>query len=301
MKKYTLACSPPTTPRVFGASCKRENRARALETRPQDRARIPQAVGQNERGGGVVRKKPFRLGKMNESGPLEHLYRVQQLDLELDGFQAEELRIPDQLRDSRGEQERINNTLEDTEIELENVEKNVRQLEFDLTSTKDQVARNKVEQDKNAFNAKVQSQYENLIQQLSERVSDYEESLAPLYERRSALETRRGDLRGQHAELRPTIERLEGEDEARVNALREQHRALKEQRDALAASVDPRTLKEYEMIRKAKRGLGLVTIEAGRCTGCNMQLPVTVQQRAGSGKLPPVKCPSCGRFLYKQA
>ena len=28
-------------------------------------------------------------------------------------------------------------------------------------------------------------------------------------------------------------------------------------------------------------------------------LPVNVQQKAAQGKLPPVKCPSCGRFLAR--
>ena len=237
---------------------------------------------------------------MNESGPLERLYQVQQLDLDLDQLQTEEQRIPDALRDARVQQERINNTLEDTEIELESVEKNVRQLESDLASTKEQVARNKAEQEKNAFNSKVQSQYENVIQQLSERVSDYDETLAPLYDRRTRLEERRGDLRSQHAELRPSINSLEDQDELRIQGLREQQQNIRAKRDELAREVDSRLLKEYEMLRKAKRGQGIVMIEAGRCTGCNMQLPVTVQQRAATGKLPAVKCPSCGRFLLKQ-
>ncbi|AFZ65914.1 zinc ribbon domain-containing protein [Deinococcus peraridilitoris] len=236
---------------------------------------------------------------MNDSGPLERLYKVQQLDLQLDQLQAEELSIPQGLRDARAEQEQINNVLEDVEIELEHVGKNVRQLEQDLASTRDQVARNKGEQEKNAFNAKVQSQYENLIQQLSERATDYEESLAPLYERRGKLNERRTDLRSQHAELRPQIGQLEGEDEARVAGLREQQETIRKERDELASSIETRFLKEYEMIRKAKRGTGIVGIEAGRCTGCNMQLPVTVQQRVTTAKLPPVKCPSCGRFLIK--
>lgn len=238
---------------------------------------------------------------MSDSGPLELLYRVQQLDLDLDGLQAEEQQIPDALRDARAEQERINNSLEDAEIELEGVEKNIRRLEGDVASTKDQINRNKAEQEKNAFNPKVQSQYENVIQQLSERVTDFEEGLAPLYERRRELEATRTELRARHADLRPRMNALENEDEARVRTLRERGGSIREGRQQIAVNVEPRLLKEYELIRKAKRGLGIVRVEGGRCTGCNMQLPTTVQQRAALGKLPAVKCPSCGRFLVKPA
>ena len=236
---------------------------------------------------------------MNESGPLERLYRVQQLDLDLDRLQAEEGRVPDALEEARREQGRVNNLLEDAEIELESVEKQVRSLEGDLASTKEQIARSKAEQDKNAFDAKAQTQYQNRIQQLGDRITETEADVLPLYERRAALESRRGELRAQHRELRPKIAQMERDDEARVQNLQAQQTELRAGRDEQAGIIEPRLYKEYTMIRRAKRGLGIVPIENGRCTGCNMQLPVTVQQRAGTGKLPAVKCPSCGRFLFK--
>ncbi|ADV68078.1 zinc ribbon domain-containing protein [Deinococcus maricopensis] len=236
---------------------------------------------------------------MTQSGPLERLYRVQQLDLELDRLQGEEAGIPDALRDARAEQERINNALEDAEIELERVERQVRQTELDLGTTREQVERNRAEQEKNAFNAKVQSQYENLIQQLSERVTDYEETLAPLYERRETLTGTAAGLRGEHRALRPHLGGLEEQDEARVGALRAEADKIRAERDAIAAEIDRRLVKEYDLIRKAKKGLGIVPFTGGRCQGCNVNLPVNVQQRAAQGKLPAVKCPSCGRFLIK--
>lgn len=236
---------------------------------------------------------------MNESGPLERLYRVQQLDLDLDQLQAEEGRVPEVLEGARREQERVNNALEDAEIELEGVEKQVRTLEGDLASTKDQIARSKAEQDKNAFDPKAQTQYQNRIQQLGDRITETEGDVQPLYERRRALEERRGELRAHLRELRPQIAQMERDDEARVQGLQSQQAGVRAGRDQAANTIEPRLYKEYTMIRRAKRGLGIVPIENGRCTGCNMQLPVTVQQRAGTGKLPAVKCPSCGRFLFK--
>ncbi|WP_027480668.1 zinc ribbon domain-containing protein [Deinococcus pimensis] len=236
---------------------------------------------------------------MNESGPLERLYRVQQFDLELDRLHDEELRVPDGLREAREEQERVNNDLEDAEIELEGVERSIRQLESDLASTRDQIARARSEQEKNAFDPKAQTQYQNRIQQLEDRVTETDEGLAPLYERRTTLEGRRGALRGQHGTLRPRIADLEQQDEARVEGLRAQGEGARREREEMVSALDSRLVKEYELIRRSKKGLGIVPVEAGRCTGCNMQLPVTVQQRVATGRLPAVKCPSCGRFLVK--
>lgn len=238
---------------------------------------------------------------MNESGQLERLYQVQQLDLELDSLHGQESEISGELKDARAQQERINNDLEDAEIAQEGVEKQVRRLELDLGTTQEQIARNKAEQDKNATNAKMQSQYENVIQQLGERVSDYEESLAPLYERREALGGRATELRGEHRTLRPELAGLEDADEARIQGLRDEGRERREQRAKMATEIEPRLVKEYELIRRSKKGIGIVPFEGGRCKGCNVQLPTNVQQRAALGKLPAVKCPSCGRFLIKLA
>ena len=236
---------------------------------------------------------------MSESGQLEQLYRVQNLDIALDRLRDEEGQVSAELQAARSEQASINNRLEDAEIELEKVGKRVRQQELDLASSQEQVARNKTEQDRNATNAKLQSQYESVILQLSERVSDYQEALAPLREQQQELQQRSEALRGELRALRPTLSRLEDEDDARVQDLREQGEGARSERAGLIAQTEPKLVKEYELIRKGKKGIGIVSYTAGRCQGCNVQLPVNVQQRATSGKLPPVKCPSCGRILIK--
>ncbi|GAA5535134.1 zinc ribbon domain-containing protein [Deinococcus aluminii] len=236
---------------------------------------------------------------MSDTGPLQSLYRVQELDLELDRLRDEEASVPDALRDARAQQERLNNDLEDTEITLEGTEKQIRGLEQDLLGTREQITRAREEQEKNAFDARAQSQYGSRIQMLQERAEEMEEDLVPLRERQRDLTGKAGGLRGEHRALRPQLEELEAQDEARIQGLRDQGEGARQERARLVAGIDPRTVKEYDLIRKAKKGLGLVEIRGGRCTGCNVMLPVNVQQKAAQGKLPPVKCPSCGRFLIK--
>lgn len=236
---------------------------------------------------------------MTSSGPLERLYRVQQLDLELDRLQAEEARTPEALVEVRAESERLNNRLEDAEIELERLERQIRALEQDREHAREQVSHAKEEQQKNAYDARAQVQYQNRIQQLSDRVTETEESLAPLYERRSALQQTARSLRDEHRALRPRLAELETQDEARVQALRDEGSGTRAQRAELAGEIESRLVKEYDHLRKSKKGLGVVTFEGGRCQGCNVNLPLNIQQRAATGRLPAQKCPSCGRFLVK--
>ncbi|UBV42749.1 zinc ribbon domain-containing protein [Deinococcus taeanensis] len=236
---------------------------------------------------------------MSDTSPLRRLHRVQDLDLNLDRLRDEESNISEELRAARAEQERLNNALEDAEISLEGVEKQIRRVELDLSSVREQVTRAQDEQEKNAFDARAQSQYGSRIQMLSERADEMEEDLLPLREQQQALTQTAADLRAQHRALRPSLNSLEEQDEVRVQGLRDQGEADRQERAQLAGELDQRTMREYDMIRRAKKGLGVVEIKAGRCSGCNVNLPVNVQQKAAQGKLPPVKCPSCGRFLIR--
>ncbi|WP_291424442.1 zinc ribbon domain-containing protein [Deinococcus sp.] len=236
---------------------------------------------------------------MTDQTPLQRLHRVQELDLSLDRLRDEEANFPEALRAARAEQDRLNNELEETEITLEGVEKRVKQAEFDLTSVRDQIARAKEEQEKNAFDARAQSQYGSRLQQLEERLEEMEEDLAPLRERQRELTEKASGLREQHRTGRPGLAELEGADEKRIKGLHAQGENSRTERAELVGGLDSRTVKEYDQIRKAKKGLGLAEVKAGRCSACNVMLPVNIQQKVALGNIPPVKCPSCGRFLIR--
>ncbi len=58
---------------------------------------------------------------MSTTDALLHLYRVQELDLNLDRLRDEESHISEDLNTARQEQERLNNELEDAEILLDGI------------------------------------------------------------------------------------------------------------------------------------------------------------------------------------
>ncbi|MBB6097306.1 hypothetical protein HNR42_000720 [Deinobacterium chartae] len=230
---------------------------------------------------------------------LERLYRVQQMDTELDRLKDDETRIPGDLAEARREHAEISEALESHRRDLEATRKEINQNELELADYQDKLTKARDDQQKNAYDAKVQTQYENLIQQLGDRVSDLEEALEPLYARREQLEKGIAALEERAAALAPRLSNLEAMDDTRIGALRDEYQTKKSERDALANELDKRLAKEYEMIRKARKGLGVAAIMNGRCAACNMHLPITVQQRAATGALPAVKCPSCGRLLVR--
>ncbi|MFC6617826.1 hypothetical protein [Deinococcus radiophilus] len=111
--------------------------------------------------------------------PLAQLFEVQELDRQLDSLSAREAELPAELVELRREMDDLNNRLEDTEMVLERVESQTRTLDLDLKTTREQIERTRTEQEKNAFDARAQTQFGARLQQLSERAEEMEEDLAP--------------------------------------------------------------------------------------------------------------------------
>jgi predicted nucleic acid-binding Zn-ribbon protein len=83
---------------------------------------------------------------------------------------------------------------------------------------------------------------------------------------------------------------------ARMHELEGKINALKAERDKIAAGVRPDVLKRYGAIRM-RRGLAVVAVRGGTCTGCNMNLPpqlFNMLQRGTSLET----CPYCHRMVY---
>ncbi|HWG85460.1 MAG TPA: C4-type zinc ribbon domain-containing protein, partial [Deinococcales bacterium] len=139
--------------------------------------------------------------------------------------------------------------------------------------------------------------FENRIQQLSGRIEELEDASIPLVERMESLDGELKALEGQLAELAPRLADLESLDDARIADLRAQYDARAGDRAQAAQSVDNKLLREYDGIRRNRKGMGLVAVKGMKCGGCNVQLPLNVVQRVRSGAALQ-KCPSCGRILW---
>jgi predicted nucleic acid-binding Zn-ribbon protein len=72
---------------------------------------------------------------------------------------------------------------------------------------------------------------------------------------------------------------------------------LSAQREAAVAAVSPADLELYQSLRKSKRGLAVVRLEAEACAGCGVSPSSARVDSARSGQ-DIVQCGNCGRILY---
>ena len=228
---------------------------------------------------------------------LDKLSQVQLRDLDLDTLQEEKGRTPEDLVAARERKEALEAHLAQTEARFSEVRQEVNRNELEIKTLN--------ERRESAANAAIAAgptreaaQYQNQELQFATRVQELEDDTLPLMERMEGLEGEVAELKAALAELGPKLSELVQTEEARVAGVEEKISTLTDERNAAAENIDASLLKQYEQVRRAKRGVGVVPIvDNQRCGGCSMRLPIHVIQKAKTGKK-ITRCPSCGRILW---
>lgn len=227
---------------------------------------------------------------------IDKLFDVQARDLEIDALKTERGQTPQEFIDAKAVQENLERRRSDRQASLDEVKKQVRTNELELETLQ---ARRKTatEAALMATTAKEASQYQNQELQFATRLEELEGDTLPLMERVESLQADVEALEGELAEVTPQVEEMTEQEAQRVKAVDEKMAALKAERDKLAEGIDATLLKQYEQVRRSKRGVGLALVNGTQCGGCNVRLPIHVVQKVkkGSGI---TRCPSCGRILF---
>ena len=225
---------------------------------------------------------------------LELLGTIQAMDLELDKLRLDEDSVPAALRGARDDRDRLNTELEGVRAEHLATRKNLSAADLELKDLSAKRERSRADQ--RTGNAKEQSQYESVILQLSGRIEELENDSLPLVDKLDGLQSQIAALESNLHDLAPQLKQLEGLDEDRVVALRAEYDEKLFKRNTAAEDIDEKLLREYDSVRRARKGIGFVRVVAGSCAGCKSKLPANIAQRLKGGEF-PVKCPSCGRIL----
>ena len=122
---------------------------------------------------------------------------------------------------------------------------------------------------------------------VEERLLQLMEEIETLDSRLAAEERAASHLRKEWEDGRPEIARQH-------TRIRTELRELREQRDALAATLDPRSLSVYTRLRTGS-GHAVSSVTNGVCQWCRVVIPPKDVQHARSAL---VTCSNCARVLY---
>ena len=230
---------------------------------------------------------------MQES--LRALLELQKTDQDLHELEQFKVDIPNQLETMETVQSEAETRLSDQETKVEDIDKDRRQHERDLQAAQEQVKKYQGQ----LYSVKTNKEYDALqaeIQAQKNRISELEDAILQLI---SEAETEQETLETIRGETESLIERF-GEErtalESRLSAVDEDVAVKMDERKRMAMRVENQVLKVYDRIRRNLRGMTVVPLKKGACSGCFHVIPLQVIMQIRQGRR-LISCESCGRIL----
>ncbi|MBX5481361.1 MAG: hypothetical protein IRZ16_05875 [Myxococcaceae bacterium] len=115
-----------------------------------------------------------------------------------------------------------------------------------------------------------------------------------LNEAREAVKAKEAEVQAHLARLSESVSALK----AKMSESESVVADLNKKREEAAQKVDPTLLRRYDTIRK-KRMPAMVAVVAGRCKGCNMNIPPQLYNTLVATRGVDV-CPSCHRIIHAE-
>lgn len=227
---------------------------------------------------------------------LETLFQLQELDLRLLEKQGEIDRYERRLSDRRKQ-------LEQCSARVEELTNRRKQLITDRALAERKVSDAKdLLQDRRQRLARIRTERElrageGEIAGLAEEIDRLEEELLVVMEQVDEIEKELEDARAQVKDLEEADHQDIETESRRIEGLKSELASERAARDEIAAGLDPRVRRRYEMVLERRSGRAVVEVVGGACSGCHMQIPPQmVIEILSSGAIRV--CPSCQRILY---
>ncbi len=230
------------------------------------------------------------------SSKLETLYRLQQLD--------------HVLLDKVREVERFEKALAERRAQMDTVQKRIDDLAArrKVAITERALAERRVEEqgdmlrDRRQRGGRIRTEKElranqDELSNIQGEMSDVETRLLELMQAIEEVEGKLAAEKSAFAELETDDHRHVAEETERIEALRAAVARGREERDAVAVTVDASLRRRYDMILAQRQGLAVVQVVDGNCGGCNLAIPPQLLieiMKSGAIKV----CHSCQRIIY---
>jgi len=225
----------------------------------------------------------------------EQLYKLQQVDLELQRNQQELNEVENQLSDDKA-LVAAESELASQKEQLEDARKEQKNAEWELGGLQE-----KVRQIDNKLYSGATKDPKELIN-LEKEVKSLRNQIRPKEDALLGLMSQVEEIEAKVKTIAEELERLKREWGPRQEAFGQRKSEveavlakLKEDRNKLAQQIDSEAINTYERLRLT-RGQAVVKVERGKCQGCHITVPTSQWQKAKAGDL--IQCTSCSKILY---
>lgn len=227
---------------------------------------------------------------------LEHL---QELDLKIDALKKNQNSLPASLKTLDDSLNKVKFTLETKKNQVIELEKVQRQAQAALELNQDRLSRS---------NSKLEAVHNSQeFQAATKEIEQLKKLNITLEEQGKKSKTDLANTSQDVGLLTEQVQKLQKERDDQASVLLGQDSQFKTdiaslvaERAQFTSKVEARILSQYDRIRAARGGLGIVPAVGGRCKGCNMMVPPQLYNEVQKGTTLH-SCPSCNRLLFLPA
>ncbi len=172
----------------------------------------------------------------------------------------------------------------------------IRNAELEIESAREKIRKFREQQMQLKSNREFRAM-EDEIETVEKGIRQIEDRILVIME---TVDAAQGGVKESESDLKAEEESIKGEVSAiehRANDIKRELDQVKASRAALAATIDPTRLRQYERLFNNKHDKVLVAVENGTCGGCHMKLPPYVCHEARK-QTDVVVCGFCSRMLY---
>lgn len=226
---------------------------------------------------------------------LEKLLELQKMDTTIARLEAEARVIPEQIQALEARLTGARIGLAQSRTEAEQIQKDRRAKEREL----DDVTLNTKKKQARLFEIKTNEEYSAVLKEievLKQKSSKLEEDILEFLERADATSKTVATAEKEFKASEALCQKERAEKEAQLSALQQDLSGLRGSRKAQASRLDTALLQQYTRLVKL-RGVAVVAVKDGSCTGCGIALPPqTYSEVRRNDRM--FTCSSCNRIIY---
>ncbi len=229
---------------------------------------------------------------------LTNLFELQNIDTQLDAFQAELINIDARIG-KNGAVQNANQAVLSIQNEIELIQQGLNLIIEEIERKNIKLSQS----DSMLYSGKVQNPKElqdlqQEIQYLKNNISDLEDKQLNQMIKLEEIQKSHNSAKSSYNGIASQFETAQSQMAARKETLRLDSERLRRKRDVVLSSIEPELVARYELLRKRKKGLAIAALENDACSACGTQLtPSERQEVHQSSKI--FLCPTCGRILHQ--
>jgi predicted nucleic acid-binding Zn-ribbon protein len=227
---------------------------------------------------------------------LKALEHIQEIDLKIDSLRKNKGTLPAALKALDDQIGKLSASMQLKKTSLLEIEKTQRQTTAALELNRDRLTRSTGRLESVQNSQEFQAAQKE-IEQLKKQKESLDEQTKKATTETDAIRKDLGELEAQVAKFKEEREAQATTLTGQSGKMEEEISVLMQERGKHSPVVEARLLSQYDKVRGARAGLGIVPAVAGRCKGCNMMVPPQQFNEIQRGSALH-SCPSCHRILF---